>query len=67
MGVQDLVSRNIQLAAIGVVVSLFGCIVKDGSTILNKGFFRGYSLSAVIVVLIQAGGKILLRIGALLP
>ena len=54
---QDLVSRNIQLAAIGVAASLVGCVFKDARTIVNKGFFHGYSLSAVAVVLIQAGGE----------
>uniref|UniRef100_A0A6T8UZ53 UDP-galactose transporter n=1 Tax=Noctiluca scintillans TaxID=2966 RepID=A0A6T8UZ53_NOCSC len=48
--------RNMQLALFGVVISLGGCLLQDGSTISTAGFMQGYSPLVWSVIWLQALG-----------
>jgi len=49
-------TRSIQVAIWGLIAGIGGAIIKDGQTILEKGFCFDYSLLVWAVILIQAIG-----------
>ena len=51
--------KNIQLSVFGTAVAGGYVVVKDGYSILDKGFFFGYTPLVCSVIIMQAGGGIL--------
>ncbi|KAK6172023.1 hypothetical protein SNE40_018425 [Patella caerulea] len=51
---QSLWTRNIQLAVPSIILGMIGVIYVDGSSIIEKGFFQGYTTITWFVVLQQA-------------
>eukprot|EP00968_Pinguiococcus_pyrenoidosus_P011356 scaffold913_cov233-Pinguiococcus_pyrenoidosus.AAC.11 len=52
-------TRNIHLAIIGVVMGSVTAYVRDGDDIIGKGFFNGYNGVVWSLVVVQAGGGLL--------
>lgn len=51
--------RNIHLAIIGVVMGLFGMYMRDGEKVASLGFFYGYNGVVWLLIIVQAGGGLL--------
>merc|ERR1740129_1963157 len=51
---------NFQVALISCFSALVGCFVNDGAAIRQDGFFRGYSVLVWVVILLQAGGGLVI-------
>lgn len=51
--------RNVQLSLLSLPFGLITCLVNDFSVIADKGFFWGYDLFVVYLVVLQAGGGLL--------
>ncbi|KAK7888496.1 hypothetical protein LTR67_008842 [Exophiala xenobiotica] len=51
--------RNIQLSFGCLVIALVGAFVWDGQAIRNGGFFQGYNSVVLLVILLQAGGGLI--------
>lgn len=58
-GPSSLWLRNVQLAFCSIPIGLITCIVSDWSELNEKGFFYGYDLYVVYVVVLQAVGGII--------
>mmetsp|Transcript_8250 Transcript_8250/g.13355 ORF Transcript_8250/g.13355 Transcript_8250/m.13355 type:complete len:336 (-) Transcript_8250:45-1052(-) len=54
--------RNIQLALFGIIIGLFGVYTKDYTKIQQGGFFQGYNKVVYFVVLLQAGGGLMIAV-----
>ncbi|XP_034039860.1 UDP-N-acetylglucosamine transporter-like isoform X2 [Thalassophryne amazonica] len=54
--------RNIQLGGFGFIFGLIGMIVYDGQKVMTSGMFQGYSSITWIVVVLQAGGGLVIAI-----
>lgn len=55
--------RNVQLSFYSLFPALFiGVLAKDGREIYEKGFFYGYNMVVVSVILLQAGGGIVVAL-----
>lgn len=55
--------RNVQLSFYSLFPALFiGVLAKDGREISAKGFFYGYNMVVVSVILLQAGGGIVVAL-----
>lgn len=51
--------RNVQLSLLSLPFGLITCLVSDKSQIMNDGFFFGYDLFVWYLVIIQAGGGLI--------
>ena len=51
--------RNIQLAFFGVMIAGLTILGKDGSTVMEKGFFHGYNSVTFWVIFCQATGGLI--------
>jgi len=51
--------RNIHLAVIGVVMGVVAAFARDGEQIAESGFFAGYNNVVWALVVVQAGGGLL--------
>ena len=49
-------AKNVQLSGFGLIIALVTAFVKDHKAIFADGFFQGYSPLVLLVVLMQAGG-----------
>lgn len=58
----SLFMRNIQLSLFGVVLGLGGVVLSDWSKVRTGGFFQGYSALVWFVVLVQAGGGLMIAV-----
>lgn len=54
--------RNIQLSLLSLPLSLITCFANDGSNVLNNGFFFGYDLFVYFLILLQAGGGLIVAV-----
>ena len=54
--------RNIQLGFFSFFLGMGTVWLKDGLAIVEGGFFQGYRLSTVVVILLQAGGGLLVAL-----
>jgi UDP-sugar transporter A1/2/3 len=55
--------RNIQLGLFSVILcAVFGVIIKDGEAVRQHGFFQGYSTFALLTILCQALGGLLVAL-----
>lgn len=54
--------RNIQLSLLSIPIGLITCFAKDGSNILNQGFFFGYDSFVIYLVILQATGGLLVAL-----
>lgn len=54
--------RNIQMALIGLGISAIGCVANDLEAIHRDGFFRGYNGVVWIVIMLSAGGGLVVAI-----
>ncbi|XP_066533807.1 CMP-sialic acid transporter [Hoplias malabaricus] len=48
--------RNIQMYMSGIVVTLLGVVVNDGTQVMEKGFFYGYTPSVCFVIFLASVG-----------
>lgn len=48
--------RNVQLSFLSLPFGLFTCLMYDGTTVRNNGFFFGYDFFVWYLVVLQAGG-----------
>jgi len=56
-------ARNVQLSLFSVIPGfLIGCLLIDGKTIKEKGFFGGYSRWTVLTIMFQAFGGMIVAI-----
>ena len=51
--------RNIQLSFFGIILGLFGILISDWDALVERGFFQGYNSLVMFVIVLQAGGGIL--------
>lgn len=51
--------RNVQLSLLSLPFGLITCIINDHSSIASKGFFVGYDFFVWYLVVLQAGGGLL--------
>eukprot|EP01065_Artemidia_motanka_P035658 TRINITY_DN43558_c0_g1_i1.p1 TRINITY_DN43558_c0_g1~~TRINITY_DN43558_c0_g1_i1.p1 ORF type:complete len:462 (+),score=95.74 TRINITY_DN43558_c0_g1_i1:53-1387(+) len=54
--------RNVQLGVSAIVFALISCIVVDGMPFLQFEFFRGYTPITWVLVLVHAGGGVLVAV-----
>ncbi|XP_017850638.1 UDP-N-acetylglucosamine transporter [Drosophila busckii] len=54
--------RNVQLSLLSIPFGLLTCFVNDGSHIYNNGFFYGYDGFVCYLVLLQAGGGLIVAV-----
>lgn len=54
--------RNIQLSLLSLPLSLITSFVNDGDKIADTGFFYGYDLFILYLVLLQAGGGLIVAV-----
>lgn len=54
--------RNIQLSLLSLPLSLLTSFVSDNTEISEKGFFFGYDLFVYFLVLLQAGGGLIVAV-----
>ncbi|KAL7745363.1 hypothetical protein ACLKA6_015380 [Drosophila palustris] len=54
--------RNVQLSLLSIPFGLITCFVNDGSRIFNMGFFHGYDVFVWYLVLLQAGGGLIVAV-----
>ncbi|TDG41151.1 hypothetical protein AWZ03_012425 [Drosophila navojoa] len=54
--------RNVQLSLLSIPFGLLTCFVNDGSRIYNSGFFHGYDVFVWYLVLLQAGGGLIVAV-----
>ncbi|KAH8386689.1 hypothetical protein KR093_001965 [Drosophila rubida] len=54
--------RNVQLSLLSIPFGLITCFVNDGSRIYNMGFFHGYDVFVWYLVLLQAGGGLIVAV-----
>lgn len=54
--------RNVQLAALGIVIGVITMEINDGPTIHAKGFFYGYDYVVWIVVCLQSFGGLMVAV-----
>lgn len=59
---QSLWIRSLQLAIFGFVFGLAAVYVQDSEQVNTGGFFQGYNSTTVMVVLLQAGGGMLVAL-----
>lgn len=54
--------RNVQLASYSIVISFLSMVAKDMDKVACDGMFQGFRLSTGIVVILQAGGGLLIAV-----
>ncbi|XP_034490710.1 UDP-N-acetylglucosamine transporter [Drosophila innubila] len=54
--------RNVQLSLLSIPFGLITCFVNDASRIYNMGFFHGYDVFVWYLVLLQAGGGLIVAV-----
>ena len=54
--------NNAYMAIISIVFALTNVFIKDFKAVMNDGFFRGYDLLVVMVILVQALGGLLVSL-----
>lgn len=54
--------RNVQLSLLSIPFGLLTCFVNDASRIYNLGFFHGYDVFVWYLVLLQAGGGLIVAV-----
>lgn len=54
--------RNVQLSLLSIPFGTITCFVNDGSSIYQNGFFFGYDLFIWYLVLLQAGGGLIVAV-----
>lgn len=54
--------RNVQLSLLSIPFGAVMCLINDGSSIREKGFFFGYDLFIWYLVVLQAGGGLIVAI-----
>lgn len=54
--------RNVQLSLLSIPFGLLTCFINDASRIYNYGFFHGYDLFVWYLVLLQAGGGLIVAV-----
>ncbi|XP_039298591.1 UDP-galactose translocator isoform X2 [Nilaparvata lugens] len=54
--------RNVQLSCLSMPAALVMCFLKDFEKIRDKGFFFGYDLFVIYLVLLQAGGGLIVAV-----
>lgn len=54
--------RNVQLSLLSIPFGLLTCFVNDASRIYNFGFFHGYDVFVWYLVLLQAGGGLIVAV-----
>lgn len=54
--------RNIQLSLLSLPLSLITCFANDGAKISANGFFYGYDLFIYYLVVLQAGGGLIVAV-----
>lgn len=54
--------RNIQLSLLSLPLSFVGAFMNDGVEISQKGFFFGYDLFVYFLILLQAGGGLIVAV-----
>ncbi|KQS29670.1 UDP-N-acetylglucosamine transporter isoform X1 [Drosophila erecta] len=54
--------RNVQLSLLSIPFGLLTCFINDGSRIFDQGFFKGYDLFVCYLVLLQAGGGLIVAV-----
>jgi UDP-sugar transporter A1/2/3 len=54
--------RNIQMAIIGLASSSLAAVLQDGSNISELGFFHGYTSIVWMVILLNAGGGLIVAL-----
>ena len=55
-------AKNVQLSAFALLIALVASFVKDHDAILAGGFFQGYSPLVVLVVMLEAGGGLVVAV-----
>ncbi|XP_029032435.1 UDP-N-acetylglucosamine transporter isoform X4 [Osmia bicornis bicornis] len=51
--------RNVQLSLLSLPFGLMTCFINDGATLKKQGFFFGYDLFVYYLVVLQAGGGLI--------
>lgn len=54
--------RNVQLSLLSLPFGLITCLLNDGGQIVESGFFRGYDLFIWYLVVLQAGGGLIVAV-----
>lgn len=54
--------RNIQLSLLSLPLSFVGSFINDGSEISEKGYLFGYDLFVYFLILLQAGGGLIVAV-----
>ena len=54
--------RNVQLGLFGALTGIAGVFISDGHKVTEKGFFFGYNPTIIIMIIIQAGGGLLVAV-----
>lgn len=54
--------RNVQLSLLSLPFGLITCLLNDGSKIMEHGFFLGYDLFIWYLVVLQAGGGLIVAV-----
>ncbi|KAH8409145.1 hypothetical protein KR009_009107, partial [Drosophila setifemur] len=54
--------RNVQLSLLSIPFGLLTCFVNDAGRIFDKGFFHGYDLFVWYLVVLQAGGGLIVAV-----
>jgi UDP-sugar transporter A1/2/3 len=55
-------AKNVQLSVFALLIALVASFVKDHAAILAGGFFQGYSPLVVLVVMLEAGGGLVVAV-----
>ncbi|XP_001991654.2 UDP-galactose translocator [Drosophila grimshawi] len=54
--------RNVQLSLLSIPFGLLTCLINDASSIASHGFFHGYDVFVWYLVLLQAGGGLIVAV-----
>merc|ERR1712178_310542 len=54
--------RNIQLASWSILLGMIVCLVNDIDAITHDGFFQGYNSLTILIILLQAGGGLIVAV-----
>jgi solute carrier family 35 (UDP-sugar transporter), member A1/2/3 len=54
--------RNIQLSLLSLPLAFVGAFINDGAAISEKGFFFGYDLFVYYLIVLQAGGGLIVAV-----
>lgn len=54
--------RNVQLSLLSIPFGAIMCLINDGTTIREKGFFFGYDLFIWYLIVLQAGGGLIVAV-----